>query len=122
VDVEVVIASCVDDVHTCTITRGLDLADPVAAGEIARRIREWTAHFHVLPAATSEASGAALADRIRSERQAHKRGLTTDTAALIPAEVQSLTDRIQQPWGRIVEVDDIDGPDADELIALDQDQ
>lgn len=122
VDVEVIIASCVDDVHTCTITRGLDLTDPAAAGEIARRIREWTAHFHVLPAATSEASGAALADRIRSERQALKRGLTTDTAALIPAEVQSLTDRIQQPWGRIVEVDDIDGPDADELIALDQDQ
>ncbi|MBF6215813.1 hypothetical protein IU487_32970 [Nocardia puris] len=122
IDVEIVIATTVNGLHTSHVTAGTDPADPAAAAEVARRIREWAARFHTLPAGTAAATGAALADRIRRDRQAHKRGLIAETAVDLPAAVDSLPTRVQPPWGRYVEVDDIDGPDADYLVHLDQDE
>ncbi|MFD6356667.1 hypothetical protein [Nocardia tengchongensis] len=120
-DVEIVIATRIAGIDTSVATTGLDLDDPAAALEVGRRVAAWFTRFHVLPAGTGAATGAAIADRIRATRQTRKQGLATATAGEVPAAVDSLTAQVQPRWGRLVDVLDIDGPDAEDLVELGQD-
>ncbi|WP_225731043.1 MULTISPECIES: hypothetical protein [unclassified Nocardia] len=121
IDVEIIVATTVEGVETCTAAQGLTFIDEADAVEFGRRLGRWQAQFGVLPAGTGAATGAAILDRIRRDRLARKQGLVALGAGIVPDIVDDLTTVVQPRWARLVEVDDIDGPDAEYVVELDQD-
>ncbi|MEU6562582.1 hypothetical protein [Nocardia nova] len=123
IDVELIVAATIGDVDTCapaTALTGLEAA--AAAAELGRILGVWWTRFKALPTGSGAGTGAAVLDRIRAERLTRKQGLVAVEQGSVPAEVQAgLVTAVQPRWSRIVEVDDIDVPDAEYLVELDQD-
>ncbi|WP_063043768.1 hypothetical protein [Nocardia pseudovaccinii] len=123
IDVELVIAATIGGVDTCpaaTALTGLD--DDAAAAELGRILGAWWTRFKVLPTGTGTGTGAAVLDRISADRLARKQGLVATESGQVPDEVRAgLITEVQPRWARIVEADDIDVPDAEYLVELDQD-
>ena len=126
VDVELIIATTIAGVETCSTAVSLPDDDEAAADELGRRLGVWWSQLRVLPTGTGAGTGAAVLDRIRHDRQSRNQGLVATGPGTVPAEVLAgLVTEVQPRWARIVEDTDIDlpggGPPASVLVELDQD-
>ncbi|WP_069162848.1 hypothetical protein [Nocardia altamirensis] len=103
--------------ETADPATGLDTDDALAVAELGRRMTRWYAEVDAPPATTGADTGAAVLDRLL---RARTKGLIVTDPVLAPVEVEHLETRIQPLITRTPTVEDIDGPDAEYLIELDQ--
>ncbi|WP_280453987.1 hypothetical protein [Nocardia brasiliensis] len=103
--------------ETATPATGLEADDALAVAELGRRMMRWHAEVGAPPATTGADTGAAVVDRLL---RARTKGVIVTDPVLAPVEVEHLETRIQPLFTRNPTVEDIDGPDAEYLIELDQ--